>query len=41
MKNAKNNKPVLIAVGVIAVLILLLSSVYTVRQNQYVVIRQW
>ena len=41
MKNAKNNKPVLITVGVIAVLILLLSSVYTVRQNQYVVIRQW
>lgn len=41
MKNAKNNRPVLITVGVIAVLILLLSSVYTVRQNQYVVIRQW
>ena len=41
MKNAKNNRPVLITVGVIVVLILLLSSVYTVRQNQYVVIRQW
>ncbi len=41
MKNEKNKKPVLIAVVVIAALILVLSSVYTVRENQYVVIRQW
>ena len=41
MKNGKNNKPVLIAAGVIVVLVLVLSSVYTVRENQYVVIRQW
>ena len=41
MKNGKNNKPVLIAAGVIVILVLVLSSVYTVRENQYVVIRQW
>ena len=41
MKNGKNNKPVLIAAGVIVILVLVFSSVYTVRENQYVVIRQW
>lgn len=37
----KNRKAILWAAGILAVLILLLSSVYTVRQNQYVVIRQF
>ena len=39
MKN--KNKGYLIAAAVIAVLIVLSSSAYTVKQNRYVVIRQW
>lgn len=38
----KQNKRLLtIVIGIVAVLVPLLSSAYTVRQNQYVVIRQW
>ena len=37
----QNKKLATVCAAVLAVLILLFSSAYTVRQNQYVVIRQW